>query len=308
MSEQRRTGSRRAIRLADAAEDPGPRPSGCACSSYVAARARHQGSATQAGAAAARRPAPTTGRSRCREVGLADWLSTRASTRGCWTGEAAASSWTDPTNHRVHCENSRNALQLQQGRDGGRAGSDRVMRQTARLKDRSRCWATAWAARSLPKPWHWADVSDQVDRIVLLRARPVLRSADRQPLEVRGTDPRAAEHRAVACNPSCIDPRVKPTMGRSLDSRTGPQDLNKLYRSLARRFSAHDENATAAPISRTSLQPRLSFMYGMPYHHDNLVEGIHGTDGTDHSCRSSSAPFRWQMYLHAARNLRAGMR
>jgi hypothetical protein len=53
---------------------------------------------------------------------------------------------------------------------------------------------------------------------------------------------------------------------------------------------------------------RLSFMYGMPYRHDNLASGIHdvppGTAAPQLPDHFGGLPLK--MYLHAARNLRAG--
>ena len=99
-----------------------------------------------------------------------------------------------------------------------------------------------------------------------------------------------------------IDPRIDATSGRlRID---WPDDLNNLY------------DAWPAPCARTmrpsddavgDLCNRLSFMYGMPYHHHNLAEVIHGSKSArGGACRSSSAPFRCRCILHAARNLRRG--
>jgi hypothetical protein len=49
---------------------------------------------------------------------------------------------------------------------------------------------------------------------------------------------------------------------------------------------------------------RLSFMYGMPYHHKNLVEVIHDPSNPELLNQFGAIPLR--MYLHAARNLRRG--
>ena len=49
---------------------------------------------------------------------------------------------------------------------------------------------------------------------------------------------------------------------------------------------------------------RVSFMYGMPYHHGNLVDEIHGTAEIDPVLQQQFGSIPLHMYLHAARNIR----
>ena len=48
---------------------------------------------------------------------------------------------------------------------------------------------------------------------------------------------------------------------------------------------------------------RLSFMYGMPYHHLNLVSDIHGKDGL---LPNLFGAIPLHMFIHGARNIRKG--
>ncbi len=56
----------------------------------------------------------------------------------------------------------------------------------------------------------------------------------------------------------------------------------------------------------SALCNRVSFMYGIPYHHRKLVEVIHGTDKVGPQLQEQFGAIPLAMYLNAARNLRAG--
>jgi pimeloyl-ACP methyl ester carboxylesterase len=107
-------------------------------------------------------------------------------------------------------------------------------------------------------------------------------------------------------NIPCIDPRVK--SDRTLLT-PWPADLDKLYEAWPGGLRAHPEDVS--PMQ--DMCNRISFMYGMPYRHDNLAVGIHAVpdDTVQKSPKRSELSeyfggFPLQMYLHAARNLREG--
>jgi len=51
---------------------------------------------------------------------------------------------------------------------------------------------------------------------------------------------------------------------------------------------------------------RLSFMYGMPYQHDNLVPEIHGAVGVNPVLQEQFGAIPLDMFMHAAQNVRQG--
>ena len=51
---------------------------------------------------------------------------------------------------------------------------------------------------------------------------------------------------------------------------------------------------------------RLSFMYGMPYHHLTSFPDIHGTDGQDGLLPRLFGAIPLHMFIHGARNIRKG--
>ena len=82
-------------------------------------------------------------------------------------------------------------------------------------------------------------------------------------------------------SPLFVDPRMK---ADAAGLRTAwPADLEKLYVAWPGALKFHPE-APAAPPSQERRDPvtlmcnRLSFMFGMPYHHDNLQADIHGLE------------------------------
>jgi cholesterol oxidase len=92
----------------------------------------------------------------------------------------------------------------------------------------------------------------------------------------------------------CIDPRLK-SAAQLLNP--WPDDLGELYEAWPKGLRAHEPDDDPLVLAMCN---RLTFMYGMPYRHENLAEGIH--DGL----ASHFGGFPLQMYLHAARNLREG--
>jgi hypothetical protein len=112
---------------------------------------------------------------------------------------------------------------------------------------------------------------------------------------------------------SAIDPRIA-TDGSGRLQADWPPELNRLYEAWPRALRSHDEAAEATALSEekrrardvSALCNRLSFMYGIPYHHRKLVEVIHGTDSVEPQLPHQFGAIPLAMYLNAARNLRAG--
>ena len=99
-----------------------------------------------------------------------------------------------------------------------------------------------------------------------------------------------------------IDPRVE---GTGEMRRKWPADLDKLFEAWPGALRAHDEpTPPTMPVTVTGTCNRITFMYGMPYRHDNLVARIEGPGDAELPDHFGGFPI--QMYLHAARNLRAG--
>lgn len=108
-----------------------------------------------------------------------------------------------------------------------------------------------------------------------------------------------------------IDPRVAKS---KLELRTPwPAQLNELYQDWPSALKSHEETAPAGK-QPGSLDPvvhmcnRVSFMYGMPYSHGNLVDEIHATDaGTGQATiETLFGAIPLHMYIHGARNIRQG--
>jgi hypothetical protein len=144
----------------------------------------------------------------------------------------------------------------------------------------------------------------EIDRIVLLSLGLFYEA----PIDSRlKSEERILERliREVASVP-CIDPRVN-NDGTLLNP--WPADLNDLYDAWPPSLRAHDEKSD--PVA--DLCNRLSFMYGMPYRHENLAAGIHTNASGDvqggagiGGLADQFGKFPVKMYLHAARNLRQG--
>jgi pimeloyl-ACP methyl ester carboxylesterase len=116
-----------------------------------------------------------------------------------------------------------------------------------------------------------------------------------------------------------VDPRVASS---KLDLRAPwPEDLDDLYKEWPAGLKSHDEGVgdNAAPGvgasglaggSKALLDPvthmcnRVSFMYGMPYQHGNLVDEIHETSPPCLPELFGAIPLH--MYIHGAKNIRAG--
>jgi hypothetical protein len=97
-------------------------------------------------------------------------------------------------------------------------------------------------------------------------------------------------------------PSIDPRMDASGRVRW-PPDLSNLYDAWPRALRAHEDGASDVV---GSLCNRLSFMYGMPYRHENLPDSIHGSASGPAELPNQFGAFPLKMYLHAARNLRRG--
>ncbi|MEO5739346.1 MAG: alpha/beta fold hydrolase [Vicinamibacterales bacterium] len=107
-----------------------------------------------------------------------------------------------------------------------------------------------------------------------------------------------------------IDPRVAATTPKLLLKSPWHSDLENLYKSWPGALKSHAEE-----LDRTTLPPheavncmcnRLSFMYGMPYHHHNLDGSIHGSDSTAGLLPKLFGAIPLHMFIHGARNIRKG--
>lgn len=86
-------------------------------------------------------------------------------------------------------------------------------------------------------------------------------------------------------------------------------DLENLYTAWPGALKSHGELAQTkdTPVSKAEavnrMCNRLSFMYGMPYHHQNLFSGFHGEDGL---LPTLFGGIPLHMFIHGARNIRKG--
>jgi pimeloyl-ACP methyl ester carboxylesterase len=111
-----------------------------------------------------------------------------------------------------------------------------------------------------------------------------------------------------------LEPWIDPRMAENtLDLRTPwHEDLDNLYKAWPGALKSHAELPPAkdAPVSNADavnrMCNRLSFMYGMPYHHLNLVSDIHGKDGTDGLLPTLFGAIPLHMFIHGAQNIRKG--
>ena len=112
---------------------------------------------------------------------------------------------------------------------------------------------------------------------------------------------------------SAIDPRIANDGSGRLQA-DWPDELKRLYDAWPHALRSHEEPADASELSIaesrvrdvSALCNRLSFMFGIPYHHRKLVEAIHGTDSVDPQLPNQFGAIPLAMYLNAAKNLRAG--
>jgi pimeloyl-ACP methyl ester carboxylesterase len=101
-----------------------------------------------------------------------------------------------------------------------------------------------------------------------------------------------------------VDPRVA---GSQEQLRTPwPTTLDQMYEKWPPPLKAHEE-VVAPPLDPVvHMCNRLSFMYGNIYHHDNLVDKIHGTVSDDALLPDMFGGIPLQMFIHGARNIRQG--
>jgi pimeloyl-ACP methyl ester carboxylesterase len=114
--------------------------------------------------------------------------------------------------------------------------------------------------------------------------------------------------------PALIDSRIE-----SQEAKQWPDDLELLYKAWPSALRWHDQESGDEALAVCN---RASFIFGMPYHHHNLVAVIHGqkksdrnaaTEATDRGSRDIRAQLPdlfgaipLHMLLHGARNLREG--
>ncbi len=104
-----------------------------------------------------------------------------------------------------------------------------------------------------------------------------------------------------ACGPVLtVDPRVTPW----------PQALEDLYGKWPSALKSHDELEQPVELSPgevvSRMCNRLSFMYGMPYNHRNLVDEIHAIEDDRPVLRDLFGGIPLQMYIHGGKNIRHG--
>lgn len=104
----------------------------------------------------------------------------------------------------------------------------------------------------------------------------------------------------------CVDPRVANGSLRN----PWPPELDEMYNEWPKALRSHAEPPKDSKDAR--LDPvvhmcnRLSFMYGMPYDHNNLVEEVHGAPNGVPALPEMFGAIPLQMYIHGARNIRYG--
>ena len=97
---------------------------------------------------------------------------------------------------------------------------------------------------------------------------------------------------ADVANVPVIDPRMD--ADGKLPQKPWPSDLERLYTAWPSGLRAHDDQ----DLSVSQMCNRVSFMYGMPFHHQNLAPGIHDScpdsqeqDRSGQNCRDALAVF-----------------
>jgi hypothetical protein len=89
-----------------------------------------------------------------------------------------------------------------------------------------------------------------------------------------------------------------------------PDDLESMYQSWPGALKSHAEGSPPSPATNdgivTCMCNRLSFMYGVPYNHANLVEEIHGSASSPGKLPELFGAIPLHMYIHGARNIRQG--
>jgi len=107
-----------------------------------------------------------------------------------------------------------------------------------------------------------------------------------------------------------VDPRVKDAKG-DLEEEW-PEELTEMFEDWpGRQFHSDELEQQNAPTEPCRIAKymcnRLSFMYGMPYYHGNLVDEIHGTSSNPPVLpvlKDQFGAIPLHMYLHAAQNIR----
>jgi pimeloyl-ACP methyl ester carboxylesterase len=106
-----------------------------------------------------------------------------------------------------------------------------------------------------------------------------------------------------------VDPRV--AQSQSNLKTPWPTELDAMYQNwpggLKSHTDDHDERPTPVKWNPAKhMCNRLSFMYGMPYHHGNLVPEIHGVPPDQPELPGMFGGIPLHMYIHGARNIRQG--
>jgi cholesterol oxidase len=106
---------------------------------------------------------------------------------------------------------------------------------------------------------------------------------------------------------SGFDPWIDPRMDKNKLNLRSPwhEDLDKLYEAWPAALKSHPELAQAEEAVNRMCN-RLSFMYGMPYHHRNLVADIHGKQHKEGLLPELFGAIPLHMFIHGARNIRKG--
>lgn len=141
-----------------------------------------------------------------------------------------------------------------------------------------------------------------VDRIVLI----ALGLFYEAPVDSRlKSEERILEHLTQAIGSDCVL-SLDPSIGEDGKlMHDWPEELKNLYNAWPEALRSHPEEPGAQRTDPVhAMCNRLSFMYGMPYHHKNLVKVIHDHSKPELPNQFGAIPLR--MYLHAARNLRRG--
>jgi Alpha/beta hydrolase family len=101
-----------------------------------------------------------------------------------------------------------------------------------------------------------------------------------------------------------IDPRMDEK--NPLDLRAPwHTDLENLYKAWPGALKSHAE-LPQPDEAVNRMCNRLSFMYGMPYHHHNLVDAIHGPGSSDGLLPDLFGAIPLHMFIHGAQNIRKG--
>ena len=104
-----------------------------------------------------------------------------------------------------------------------------------------------------------------------------------------------------------FEPWIDPRMGKNKLSLKTPwhEDLDGLYNVWPGALKSHAELPDPEEAVNRMCN-RLSFMYGMPYHHHNLVSGIHGSEGKEGLLPDLFGAIPLDMFIHGAQNIRKG--